>query len=881
MSTGNLTSVWVRLWRLCALGIAVVLLNKGLPPSPKTETSVSLVEAQAFFPSATELRAPTSDGTLLVYQGEEPVGRLWTTSPQSDGIIGYSGPSNLLVALDSEGKIVGIKVLSSGDTPSHVRHLQEHTPFWNSFLGWKPETQPLPKIEALSGSTLTSLAMAEALVKRASGKGVSLRFPEPLALSEAQGMFPTASSFLSDSPKAGWFQVMDPDQATLGYVVRTSPASDSVSGYAGPTECLIAIAPDQERLVSLKIRKTYDTEEYTDRVREDTGYAKLLTRWKVSEWPAVDFEKEHIEGVAGATLTSYAVAEGLKRRFAMEQAKPSLTVGVPSPVSLKDAVLFLIATGAIGLSFTSLRGNRWVRLIWQGMIVVGLGIYLGQFLSLAQFVGWARSGVHWSQSPGILALMSVALLVPWATRRQVYCHQICPHGAAQEWLGRFGKLHVRVPPQVHRVLSWIPGTTLCGAFLVALFAPGADLAQWEPFDAWILHGAAGTALFIALAGLITSLFVPQAYCHYGCPTGALLKFVRSSSSQERFGQKDRVALLLLAVGVGLCVWQTSKVTCPKSAPSTQTGHSRFELRGTGFGTTWSIQIKGDPSLAPKLRQEVAQEVERIERTLSPWHPDSATSRFNRAHTTDEVAVPKELGDIVSFAQKLSLHSNGAYDITVAPLVSAWGYGPAGAVKQAPTPVEVASLLERVGWQKLKVGNNGTSLQKTHPELSIILSLLQGYAVDRIRMVLNNHGAGDYLIELGGELYAKGEWRVAIEDPKRNGQGVCAFVLKDAALATSGLYRARRTIQGKEVSHIISPQTGRPLEPSIELCSVHAASCLEAKGWANAVMTSGAEKVREMARNNGLEVLWIDRAGQVEVTGSTFWGGESKVAGVAR
>lgn len=881
MSTGNLTSVWVRLWRLCALGIAVALLNKGLPPSTKTETSVSLVEAQAFFPSATELRAPTSDGTLLVYQGEEPVGRLWTTSPQSDGIIGYSGPSNLLVALDSDGKILGIKVLSSGDTPSHVRHLQEHAPFWNSFLGWKPETQPLPKIEALSGSTLTSLAIAEALVKRASGKGVSLRFPEPVSLAEVQGMFPSASSFISDSPKAGWFQVMDSQQQILGFVVRTSPASDSVSGYAGPTECLVAIAPDQERVLSLKIRKTYDTEEYADRVREDTGYGKLLTRWKVSEWPAVDFEKEHIEGVAGATLTSYAVAEGLKRRFAKERSSASPQASASSAVSLKDAVLFFIALGALGMSFSSLRGNRWVRLIWQGMMVIGLGGYLGQFLSLAQFVGWARSGVHWKESPGILALMSVALLVPWATRRQVYCHQICPHGVAQEWLGRFGKLHVRVPPGVHRVLSWIPGTTLCAAFLGVLLMPSVDLAQWEPFDAWILRGAAGIAVFIALTGLLASLLVPQAYCHYGCPTGALLKFVRSSSSQERFGQKDRIALLLLVVALGLCVWKSSKAAPPQATPPTTAAEARFELRGTGFGTTWCIQIKGDPSLAPKLRQEVAHEVERIERTLSPWHPDSATSRFNRARTSEEIAVPKELGDIVSFALELSRQSDGAYDITVAPLVAAWGYGPTGTSEHAPTPAELASLLERVGWQKLTVGNNGTSLQKAHPELTLILSLLQGYAVDRIRTVLNAHGAGDYLIELGGELYAKGEWRVAIEDPKRNGQGVCAFVLKDAALATSGLYRARRTIQGREVSHIISPKTGAPLEPTIELCSVRAASCLEAKGWANAVMTSGAEKVRELAKINGLDVLWIDRVGQVEVTGATFWGEEPKLAGAVR
>lgn len=862
MSTGNLTSVWVRLWRLCALLIAVALLNKGLPPSVKNQTSVSLMEAQAFFPSATELRSSGADGAQLVYRSEEPMGRLLTTSPESDGIIGYSGPSNLLVALDAGGKVVGIKIISSGDTPSHVRHLQEYTPFWNSFLGWKPESDPLPKIEALSGSTLTSLAIAESLVKRASGKGVSLRFPEPLSLSEVQGMFPAASSFLSDSPKAGWLEVMDSDQLRLGFVVRTSPASDTVTGYGGPTECLVAIAPDRERLLSLKIRKSYDTDEYVDRVREDVGYAKLLTRWKVSEWPGVDFEKEHIEGVAGATLTSYAVAEGLKRRFEGERAAgPKLGSGL-FPLKKKDGLLLLLTVGALGMSFTSLRGKPKVRLLWQCIVVVGLGIYLGQFLSLSQLVGWSRAPFQWSQSPGIFALISVALLVPWSMRRQVYCHQICPHGTMQEWIGRFTKFHVRVPQKLHRVLSLVPGLTLCGAFLGALFVPGMDLAQWEPFDAWILGGSAGIALLIGAAGLLASLFVPQAYCHYGCPTGALLKFVRSSSSQERFGQKDRVAMVLLAVGVGFCWLKPPKTADHPPLPANSPDHSRFELRGTGFGTTWCVQIKGDPSLAPKLREDLAREMERIEKTLSPWHVDSATSRFNREQTTQEVAVPKELGDIVSFSQKLSERSNGAYDITVAPLVSAWGYGPEGPQNTKPSAEMIAEILKTVGWQKLVIGPDGTTLRKTHPKLRIVLSLLQGYAVDRMRYILIQHGCPQHLIELGGELYAGGAWTVAIENPAIEGGVLKTVTLRDRALATSGLYRARREANGKEISHILSPKTGAPVEPTIELCSVTGPSCLEAKGWATTLIAAGLADSRRIAERERLEVLWVERDGRV-------------------
>ena len=867
MSLVRLSTLGVRVWRMGALCLAAFFLHRSAPPVPLPQKPASLAEARAFFPSATSLRNQR-DGSIGVFSGEGgTLGRLLSTSPQSDGIVGYSGPSNLLVALGKEGEVIGVRVLSSGDTSSHVRALQEFKPFWSGFHGWHPGAEALPKVEALGGSTLTSLAMAESLVKRLVGSRVSLRFPEPVTLSEVQTLFPSATQITLDMPRPGWIRVTDSADILLGFVLRTSPASDDFSGYAGPTECLVAVTPDQQSIGLIKIRKSYDTDEYVERVREDEDYLKRLAGWKIREWPKLDFQQERIEGVAGATLTSYAIAEGLKRRFTQER---ELALAGKSRFQGRDLALLGIVLGALLMSFTGLRGKGWMRAGWQVVLIGGLGLWSGQFLSLALFSGWAKSGVDWEHSLGILLLAGVALLVPWGTRRQIYCHQVCPHGAAQEWLGRFPRLHVRVPSGWNQGLSLIPVMTLGGALLFGMISPSFDLSQLEPFDAWILRGGAGICAVIAGVGLVASLFVPQAYCRYGCPTGALLKFVRSSSSQEGFGRKDWGACVLLAVAccVAECKPSSALVAAPPvaSAEAPQT----VELRGSGFGTTWCVKIRGIRPDLESLRSELSAEVDRIERTLSPWRVESATSRFNAAETTDEMVLPEELIRIVAFSQTLSRASEGAYDITVAPLVSAWGYGPEGVPATEPSVHSISGLLERVGWQKLLIGGDGKTLRKTHPKLRIVLSLLQGYAVDHLSEILLRHQCSEHLIELGGELLARGAWQVAIEDPSQEGRVLRKMTLRDSALATSGLYRARRKANGKEISHILSPQTGLPVEPTIELCSVAGPTCLEAKGWVTTLIASGLTKSKQMAAQLGLEVLWVERDGTVSVTpGAVF------------
>ncbi len=821
----SLALILIRLWRIAALIAAAWLLHVAWRAQNPADTSglddITLEKARAFFPEATRIAARrvfSASGALL--------GSLLTTSPESDDLIGYSGPSNVLIALDAAGKIAGVELLSSEDTPAHVAEVRKADAFWRSFIGWTPAK----KIEAVSGSTLTSLAMAEAIGRRVTGRADSLRFPEPLALDEVRALFPKAATFSQEEKRAGWHAVRDPGGALLGFAVRTSPHSDNVRGYAGPTETLAAVTPDRADVTAIRLRKSYDTPEYVERVRDDKDALTALANRSVAEWAALDFKKAGIEGISGATQTSFAIAEGLRRRFAADE---KLVPSVPS-VPSRDTALIAIVLGAFVLAFTPLRGKRWLRLVWQAVLIGGFGLWFGQLLSLSLFAGWARHGIAWQTAPALALLAAIALLVPWGARRQIYCHHLCPHGAAQEWLGKFSRLHVRVPAALQRWLTRAPAALLIIAFALAL-TTAFDLAKLEPFDAWILRGAALVSTVIALAGLAASVFIPQAYCHYGCPTGALLKFIRSPGKSDHFGVRDWTAVATLAAAAAFVFLKPH----PSPAPLT-------ELRGTAFGTTWSV--KSRTPFREETRAKIAAELERIESTLSHWRPGSATSQFNAAGTTLALAMPPDLIALIGQCLDISRASDGAFDITVAPLAQLWRE----ASSAPPDDATIERLRARTGWRKITADPTNSTLRKSDAALQIDLgAILQGHAADRLAALLASEGIADCLIEVGGELLARGTWEVAIENPAQPGQPLRRLSLKDAALATSGTYRAK---------HLINPATGRPISHDTTLVAITSPTCAAADAWATALIVIGGENARALAEKRGIKILTITASG---------------------
>lgn len=873
---------WPRAVRLVILAAAAALLAFAAErPEQSPRIAVDWERIVERFPTAVRLSdrdAPRGGAAVLDQQGRT-LGYLVATSPDADDLIGYAGPSNLLVTLDADQRVTSVTILSSGDTIAHVEQTRQARWFWEQFKGWKPATAAPPRIEAVAGSTLTSLAMAEAVERRLHGAVPSLRFPEPLTLAEVKQLFPQARGYTADASRAGWHHVTDERNATLGYAVRTSPHSDNGRGYRGPTESLVAVDAMRRKVLGVRLRKSYDTPEYVERVREEKAYLRSLAGRSLTDWSTLDFRAAGIEGVSGATQTSFAVADGLRRRFAADQAldAASSAAGDATPARrFRSPALVVILLVALALTFTPLRTRRPLRLAWQAILIVVFSTWLGDLLSLALLAGWLRQGIPWRESPALAAFVAVALLIPWSTRRQIYCQQICPHGAAQEWLGRFRRLHWRVPPTWNRWLSRGPALLLIVGFLLAALAPWFDLAQLEPFDAWVLKGAALASAVIAVVGLVASLFVPQAYCRYGCPTGELLDWIKSGGSHDRVSRRDALAgALVCLAAVGLLLtrgsrqqdWRTiSQSRVAHTTANDQAGNSvavvaepvddESTWRGRAFGTTWSVRFRR-PKPDEGVRAQASSELQRIEHELSHWHGESHTAQFNAAETTLAMEQPRELLELVQMASEIGRATGGEYDLTVAPLVDAWGFGPSRRQGDPPSDEEISAILARIGWDKLEVDLELNTLRKLHPSLALDLgSLLQGYAADRVARVLDDAGCDEFLVEVGGEFYARGAWTVGVESPAAPGRAELATPVRivDEGLATSGVYRVQADSAAGSPHHLISPRTGRPKQVASPQCAVVARTAAAADAWATALLAIGPERARILAQEQGLRIV---------------------------
>jgi thiamine biosynthesis lipoprotein len=286
------------------------------------------------------------------------------------------------------------------------------------------------------------------------------------------------------------------------------------------------------------------------------------------------------------------------------------------------------------------------------------------------------------------------------------------------------------------------------------------------------------------------------------------------------------------------------------------------MHGGAFGTTWTVKVRGPIADRTTLHKDIEAEINRVEFSLSHWRKGSQASRFNELESAQPMAIDAELTELLQFTQKLWAATDRRFDITVAPLTSLWGYGPAGSNLPVPTAEKLNETLTFVGSDKLTIDAAGSSLRKSHPRVQLDLgSVLQGYAADRVAQVLRQAGQKDFLIEVGGELLAAGSWQVGIEDPFNTRAIIAKPVLTDMALSPSGLYRAKRAAAGKSISHILSPKTGQPVEPTIELCCVYHASCFQSDGWSTALMAIGWKDAQALAEREGLAVMLVGPKGE--------------------
>jgi len=373
----------------------------------------------------------------------------------------------------------------------------------------------------------------------------------PLSVDEVRAVLPEAAE-LRDDPgeKAGVF-VHDAKGTQIGYAVRTAPISDSVIGYRGWTDSLVVLDPGL-RVLGVRIRSSQDTKDHVGDVKGDPYFLKKT--WKGKPWDTVASktpEQAGIEGVAGASMTSLAVAEGVQRRLLAWKAEDA--AARPVRFQVHDYGMVAVIVGALVLAFTGTHGRPWVRRWFQVLVILYVGFITGNLLAQSLIVGWAQNGVPWRLAPGLVLLLAAALAVPWATGKPLYCQHLCPHGAAQELLHKVAprRWRINVRADVDRALRWLAPGLLAVVLVIAFLQLPIDLAHLEPFDAYVLRAAGWATASIAVAGLIAAFFVPMAYCHYGCPTGALLNFLRGHGRNDRFARRDVVALLLVGLAWAL------------------------------------------------------------------------------------------------------------------------------------------------------------------------------------------------------------------------------------------------------------------------------------------------------------------------------------------
>ena len=405
----------------------------------------------------------------------------------------------------------------------------------------------------LSLYRLTILVMIAWILRE---HAVRVRFEgfRPVTVEEMRTLLPAAAVLKPDAGERAGADVLDAAGRKIGYVLQTAPVSDSVIGYRGWTNSLIAF-DSALHVIGVRIRASQDTD---DHVADVKGDAHFMRTWNGKPWDQVAGqtpEEAGIEGVSGATMTSLAMAEGIMRRL---HTADSALAQPPQAwrFAARDFGLIAFIVAATWLAFRGTHGRRWLRVTFQLFAVGYVGFWNGDLLAQSLMVGWAQNGVPFRLAPGLVLLLATALVIPWATGKPLYCQHICPHGHAQEWLSRIvpSRWKLRVPKRIAAGLRWLPPLTIGCVLVIAILALPADLASVEPFDAYLIKAAGWATLTIAIIGLVASIFVPMAYCHYGCPTGAVLEFVRRHGVKEKFGRREVAALLLVGVAA-LLSWR--------------------------------------------------------------------------------------------------------------------------------------------------------------------------------------------------------------------------------------------------------------------------------------------------------------------------------------
>jgi thiamine biosynthesis lipoprotein len=282
-----------------------------------------------------------------------------------------------------------------------------------------------------------------------------------------------------------------------------------------------------------------------------------------------------------------------------------------------------------------------------------------------------------------------------------------------------------------------------------------------------------------------------------------------------------------------------------------------------MGCTGTVRVCGpDARALPSVVAAALEELDRVDRLLSHYRPASPLSRLNREAAKGPVAVPAELLDVLSECLRWSRESDGAFDVTVGPLMKAWGFfRDEGRV---PGDRELARVLEAVGYRHVVLDREAGTVSFDRPGVELDLGGIgKGYAVDRVVALLRQRGVASALVNLGGSsVYGLGAppgetfWEVGIQDPTRPGKTALTVELRDRALSVSGGYARFFEENGVTYAHILDPRTGRPVQGVLSV-AILSDSATDGDALDNVLFVEGLERAgAHLRRSRVAEALFF-------------------------
>lgn len=292
------------------------------------------------------------------------------------------------------------------------------------------------------------------------------------------------------------------------------------------------------------------------------------------------------------------------------------------------------------------------------------------------------------------------------------------------------------------------------------------------------------------------------------------------------------------------------------------------LDGITMGTTYSVKITDlpNPDQQQNLHRNIKERLEAINASMSTYLPDSEISLLNKTKSDKPIPISKPFATVLEEAIRISKLSEGAFDVTVGPLVNLWGFGPEARPETTPTAeaIDAAKLYTGTGLLKLDIETK--QLQKLASETYLDFSAIaKGYAVDEIADIVEKYGSQNYMVEIGGELKVKGQnqhgtnWRIAIEKPDAHiRQPLYVIEPVELAIATSGDYRNYFEQDGIRFSHTIDPRTGHPIKHNLASVTVLAPKCMTADALATAFMVMGTQQALSLAERHNIPALFLSK-----------------------